>query len=192
MKVIAQGAEAHIILDKNIIKDRITKSYRLKVIDDNLRKARTKREAKMLKKLEVMKFPAPRLVKTDEQKIEMEFIEGKTLRDVLDSKNCISLCEELGRKIRFLHENNIVHGDLTTSNMILNDEIYFIDFGLSFVSTKVEDKAVDLHLLKQALESKHHRIWEDCFNSAIKGYGDSEVISRLVIVEKRGRNKQKS
>ena len=71
---IAQGAEAVIFLDKDrIVKDRIKKSYRLKVIDDNLRKARTKREAKLLKKLEHLKFPCPKVISTDDiEKIEME------------------------------------------------------------------------------------------------------------------------
>jgi len=104
--------------------------------------------------------------------------------------------EELGKKIGILHSNNIIHGDLTTSNMILDNEIKFIDFGLSFFSTKEEDKAVDLHLLRQALESKHHDIWEKCFEAALKGYKKSYpehsiVLNRLQKVEARGRNKHK-
>jgi TP53 regulating kinase-like protein len=75
--------------------------------------------------------------------------------------------------------------------MILKDKIYFIDFGLSFVSKKLEDKAVDLHLFRQALESRHHRIWEKCFSEFSKAYGDKAVLKRLEIVEARGRNKHK-
>ena len=44
-----------------------------------------------------------------------------------------------------------------TNDMIYDKKIYLIDFGLSLYSNKPEDKAVDLHLLKQALESKHYR-----------------------------------
>jgi len=80
--------------------------------------------------------------------------------------------------------------------MILANEIKFIDYGLSFFSDKIEDKAVDLHLLRQALESKHHNTWEECFKSALDGYRDSYpehelVLKRLDAVEKRGRNKAK-
>ena len=80
--------------------------------------------------------------------------------------------------------------------MILDKEVYFIDFGLSFFSQKAEDKAVDLHLLKEALESKHCKIWEDCFKSAISAYkkaanSGNETLKRLEIVEKRGRYRAK-
>jgi Kae1-associated kinase Bud32 len=90
----------------------------------------------------------------------------------------------------------IIHGDLTTSNMILNSEVFFIDFGLSFFSEKVEDKAVDLHLLRQALESKHYKVWEECFTAVRQGYegtaNDAElVLKRLEVVESRGRYKRK-
>ena len=121
----------------------------------------------------------------------MEFIEGKILRDYLTEKNYKSLMKELGQKIAILHENNIIHGDLTTSNFIFNKQIYFIDFGLSFESHKVEDKAVDLHLLRQALESKHYKIWKECFEEVLKSYKNKEVIQRLKLVETRGRYKHK-
>ena len=80
--------------------------------------------------------------------------------------------------------------------MILGKEIYFIDFGLSYFSHKIEDKAVDLHLLKQALESKHYKVWEKCFKAALKAYkkeseDTKEVLKRLETVEKRGRYKSK-
>lgn len=199
MNKIAQGAEAVIYHDKEakqIVKDRLTKNYRHPVIDTSLRKFRTRREAKVLGKLEELGFPAPKVLEMCDKtmKINMEFLEGDKLRDVLHS-NPINFSEEVGKKIALLHSNDIIHGDLTTSNMILADnKINFIDFGLSFFSTKVEDKAVDLHLLRQALESKHYLIWEDCFSAAIKSYKENYpesnlIMSRLEQVEKRGRNK---
>ena len=128
-------------------------------------------------------------------KIEMEHIDGTKLRDFLH-KNHKELSKEIGKKIALLHKNDIIHGDLTTSNMIVTDEIHFIDFGLSFFSKKPEDKAVDLHLLKRALESKHHSIFEECFDEVIKAYKEEypdheTVLNRLEKVEKRGRNKGK-
>ena len=77
----------------------------------------------------------------------------------------------------------------------LKGKIYFIDFGLSFISPKIEDKAVDLHLLKQAIESKHYKIQEEAFKYVLDGYKKyskaDEVIKRLQVVESRGKNKGK-
>jgi len=195
---IGKGAEATIYKDKNVvIKERLPKNYRLKQIDDSLRKFRTRREAKVMNKLEELNFPAPKLIDVDDMAMElrMEMVQGNKLRDIL-YQNPIALSEEVGKKIGILHTNDIIHGDLTTSNMILANEIKFIDFGLSFFSHKEEDKAVDLHLLRQALESKHHENWEDCFKAALKGYKQTNptadsVLKRLEQVEARGRNKGK-
>ena len=198
MQLISQGAEAKLFEDKNkIIKDRFEKRYRIEQIDKRLRKSRTKREAKVLSKLKAIDFPCPSLVDNDEkQKIIMEKIKGPRLRDILEKSDYIKISKEIGEKIARMHNIQIIHGDLTTSNMIFNKDIYFIDFGLSFFSHKIEDKAVDLHLLKQALESKHYTIWDKCFNAVLEGYkrnaehGDL-VISRLDKVEQRGRYKKR-
>ncbi|MBI4143381.1 Kae1-associated serine/threonine protein kinase, partial [Candidatus Woesearchaeota archaeon] len=106
------------------------------------------------------------------------------------------LCAEIGKKVAILHNNLIIHGDLTTSNMILDKEVYFLDFGLSFFSEKAEDKAVDLHLLKEGLESKHYKIWEGCFRCALEAYkkeakNGEATLKTLEVVEKRGRYRKK-
>ena len=191
MKKIAQGAEAVLYRDGSfLIKSRIPKSYRLKEIDEQLRKARTRKEAKILTSLPV---PCPKLVHVDDKqmRLEMTFLDGPRLADVLEKEDFVSLSREIGAKVKKMHVKNIIHGDLTTSNMIHLDEIYFIDFGLSYISTTSEDKAVDLHLLRQALESKHHKIWKECFNEIKKAYGDKKVLKRLDKVEARGRHKNK-
>ena len=192
-KLIAQGAEAKIFLEnKRILKNRFRKSYRIKEIDDRLRGSRTRREAKILQKLEAFNFPAPKVIESDnKENLVIEKIEGKLVKDVLQA-NYKKLCTEIGKKVAILHNNTIIHGDLTTSNMILGKEIYFIDFGLSFFSEKPEDKAVDLHLLKEGLESKHYKIWEDCFKCVLSSYKKEakrsvETLKRLEAVEKRGR-----
>ncbi|MBI2654330.1 Kae1-associated serine/threonine protein kinase [Candidatus Woesearchaeota archaeon] len=197
-KLIAQGAEAKLFLEEDkIIKNRFKKSYRIKEIDEKLRGFRTRREAKVLQKLEGIGFPAPRVIKSDDKEnIVIEKIEGKLVKDILENSDYKKLCGEIGRKIAILHNNSIIHGDLTTSNMILNKEIYFIDFGLSFFSDKAEDKAVDLHLLKEGLESKHYKIWEECFKCALDAYKKEakksfETLKRLEVVEKRGRYRAK-
>lgn len=193
-KLIAQGAEAKLFLeDGNVLKQRFPKSYRLKEIDEKLRGSRTRREAKILQRLEAIDFPAPKLISSDEkQNLVIQKIEGKLAKDVLEKLDYRKLCAEIGKKIAILHNNSIIHGDLTTSNMILNKEVYFIDFGLSFFSEKAEDRAVDLHLLKEGLESKHYKAWKECFKSALSSYKKEarksrETLERLEIVEKRGR-----
>ena len=101
--------------------------------------------------------------------------------------------EKLGKQVALMHKNDIIHSDLTTSNIILKDnQVYLIDFGLGYFSKKIEDKAVDLHLIKQALEAKHWQNHEELFKKLIKTYKftDSEkTLERLKAVEKRGRYK---
>ncbi len=197
-KTIAQGAEATIKSDKKtVVKHRLKKTYRHPDIDEKLRKSRTKREAKVLKKLEELGFPAPRLLKVDDKskEIHMQHIKGKMVKDILHEDHLL-YSKEIGKKVAELHVNDIIHGDLTTSNMIHEQEIIFLDFGLSKFSDKAEDKAVDLYLLKRALESKHHKIFDECFKALVKEYKKhnkkhKEVLTRLEKVELRGRYKHK-
>jgi Kae1-associated kinase Bud32 len=199
MRLISQGAEAKIYRDKDkVVKHRLKKDYRIKEIDNQLRGFRTRREAKILGKLEEYGFVPKVLYNDRKEKLTLEYLDGPKIRDVLDElfvknkKKCLSICKDMAKKIKLMHDKNIIHGDLTTSNMILLDnKVYFIDFGLSKVSMKVEDKAVDIHLLKQALESKHYKLWEACFKVIAKEYNNKEVLSRLEKVEARGRNKNK-
>ncbi|MBW2998239.1 Kae1-associated serine/threonine protein kinase [Candidatus Woesearchaeota archaeon] len=195
-EILGSGAEAIIKRDGEfVIKERIRKDYRLDVLDNSLRKFRTRREEKILRKLEELNFASPKVHDINDKlmTLRMDFINGEKLRDVL-FQDPLNLGREIGKKIAILHKNDIVHGDLTTSNMILDNEVKFIDFGLSQFSAKVEDKAVDLHLFKHALESKHHKIWDSCFKEAIDGYKEEnpdskEILKRLEEVELRGRNK---
>lgn len=195
-KLIAQGAEAKIFKkEKSVLKDRFLKTYRHPELDKRLRKARTKREAKVMLKVKEI-IPTSRYIShnEDDMNIEMEFIEGDVLKNVFN-KNYKVHAKVLGKNIALLHKHGIIHGDLTTSNMILNKDIHFIDFGLSFFSDDAEDMAVDLHLLKQALESKHYEVFESAFDIIKKEYSKhhpnaKKILERLEIVEKRGRHKQ--
>ncbi|PIY59862.1 Kae1-associated kinase Bud32 [Candidatus Woesearchaeota archaeon CG_4_10_14_0_8_um_filter_47_5] len=197
MKVLYLGAESRISKEgSTLFKERIPKGYRHPGLDKALRRMRTKSEASILARLEKMHFPAPRLLSVHDAQLSMDYLKGKRLVDVLEEENFQKLSLEIGRKVAVLHQHNIIHGDLTTSNMILVGEIYFIDFGLSFISAKPEDRAVDLHLLRQALESKHHTIWHECFEEVKRGYTGQydkarDVLLRLEKVEARGRNKGK-
>ncbi len=237
-KTLAQGAEAIISLkDNQIIKNRIKKSYRIKEIDEKLRKTRTKSETKIINKLSSI-IPVPKILNTDEkQEIIMEFIDGKKLLDFFEPLDYKKISKIIAENISKMHNQGIIHGDLTTSNMIyvddsdaslnqspqkhsdlnINDKlvnintksakqsskseianseskVYFIDFGLAFHSNKIEDKAVDLHLLQQALEAKHFTIWQDCWKIILDNYKSEkykEIIQRIKVIESRGRYKDK-
>lgn len=161
-QIIQQGAEAIIYLDeeKNLVKERISKTYRLKELDEKIRKLRTRSETKLLEKAGKI-ISVPKVIQSDEKskKIIMEFVEGKKLSEFLNNfslEKQKEIIKQIGRGLAKLHNENLIHGDLTTSNLILSEnKIYFIDFGLGYHSAKLEDKAVDIHLFKQALEAKH-------------------------------------
>ncbi len=191
-KVLSIGAEAIVMLDKKkdaVIKERVPKSYRIKELDYKIRSFRTRREAKVLDKLEPLGFTPKVIFGDNKHTLELEYIDGKRLSEVLEAQDVEILSKEIGKNIKTIHDMGIIHGDLTTSNMILKNKLYFIDFGLSFFSEKTEDKAVDIHLLGQALESKHHTISKKMFEKIKQAYGDEAVLKRLENVEKRGRNK---
>jgi len=197
MKIIAQGAEAIIYLEKNIInKNRIPKSYRLKELDEKIRKKRTEKESKNLEKASKI-INTPKIIKKTDFQLYIENIAGDKLSEKLNSyeKNKqLEILKEIGKTVAKLHENDIIHGDLTTSNIILKqDKIYIIDFGLSFISKRNEDKAVDLHLIKQALEAKHFKNHKELFENFENGYKNYKeakmILERLKKVESRGRYK---
>jgi Kae1-associated kinase Bud32 len=195
-KILFQAAEAIIIKQgNNIIKRRIKKGYRIPEIDTKLRKLRTRSESRIMEK--ASKFiSVPKIIKVSEQQkeIEMEFIKGEKLSEYLDkASNKLEIAKSIGQEVSKLHDNNIIHSDLTTSNMILKEkQVYLIDFGLSFQSSRIEDKAVDIHLFKQALEAKHFSQYKQLFEAFLKGYNPkdkSKILSQLEKVELRGRYK---
>lgn len=190
--ILGRGAEA--IVEKagsHVKKTRPIKSYRHPDLDKRLRQFRTRREATVLNKLPVS---APKLFSVDDKDmvLEMEFLDGKQLRDVLSIDNYVRFMRELAVMIKTLHEHGMVHGDLTTSNiMVVDDVLYLIDFGLSQFSDHVEEYAVDLHLLKHAFEAKHPDLdlWEAFWD--VYDAGD-ELVERFMQVEARGRYKGKN
>jgi Kae1-associated kinase Bud32 len=198
-KIIKRGAEAVLYLEDNqLVKERIKKNYRLKEIDEKLRKLRTRKEAKLLNEAKRVGVETPKIFSVDEKgfKIVMEFIEGKRLKEFLNetnNENRRKEAEEIGKAVGLLHKNGIVHGDLTTSNMILKDnKIFFIDFGLGDFSNRIEDLATDLSVLKEAFKSTHFKYLDILWESFIKGYkltNDkfNKVLDTLNDIEKRGR-----
>ena len=202
MKLIKRGAEAEIFLSgwngrAVAVKKRIPKTYRSAEIDKRLREARTKLEAKLIAEARSFGVATPLIfdVDTKESQIVMEFVDGKRIKETLydaDERERKSICIDIGRCVGKFHKNDLIHGDLTTSNMILrNGRIFFIDFSLGGKSKEIEAKGVDLHLLMEAFESTHSEILS-LFEHVLKGYKieydeADRVIKKVKEIEKRGR-----
>lgn len=192
MKVLSQGAESTIFVDGDTVhKERLRKMYRIDELDSKIRRSRTRKEAKILRRLETLGLPAPRLIEVRNTTIVMERIDGVILKKgIEDTADPSSLFHELGVLVSRLHNAGIIHGDLTTSNFILGKRIYVVDFGLSFISSKDEDKAVDLYVFERAVGCAHDvRHLEDFYH----GYGTEEhpdVMRKLEAVRMRGRKRE--
>jgi len=209
--MIAKGAESNLYKKEHeeiLIKERIQKKYRIKEIDEKIRKRRTKSEVKILRKLENF-ANVPKVIDVDEKnfRFSMEYIHGTLLKN-FDFKNDVKYKDygiKLGREIAKIHKMEIVHNDLTTSNIIIKDtgikipsisppsfadgEIYVIDFGLAFFSKRVEDFATDLIVLKHSLIVTN---LDFLFEYVLKGYSEikenfDEIFDRMKKVEKRVR-----
>ncbi|MEM5879091.1 MAG: KEOPS complex kinase/ATPase Bud32 [Candidatus Aenigmatarchaeota archaeon] len=203
MQILKQGAEAILYLDemegkKVLVKERIKKSYRIEQIDLKLRKERTREEVKLLTEARKVGVLTPKIFEVDYKnfKITMEFIEGERIKEFFYKTNEEKISRisfEIGRLIGKLHSAGIIHGDLTTSNMISkDDQIYFIDFGLGFFSRKIEDQGVDLNLLFEALKSTHFKILNFCWENIVKGYKQEykyaeQVLKKVEEIEARAR-----
>jgi TP53 regulating kinase-like protein len=199
MNIIKRGAEAILYKEKeNLVKERIKKGYRISQIDDNLRKVRTKKEAKLISEARRAGVNSPSIISVDEKnfKITMEFIDGKRLKEFFNEANDekrAKVAEQMGKAVGKLHVNGIVHGDLTTSNMILKDDkVFFIDFGLGEFSKRIETLGTDLSVLKEAFQSTHFEYLNLLWESFIKGYKQTnsnfnKVLDALHNIEKRGR-----
>ena len=128
--------------------------------------------------------------------ITMEFLNGKKIKDILNDLNDDErnrICKKIGESIAKFHNNDIIHGDITTSNMILlDDKIHFIDFGLGEKNPEIEAKGVDLHVLMEAIESTHSQ-YSKCFDYVLEGYKKelnedaNLVIRKIEEIVKRGR-----
>ena len=199
MEMIGKGAEANIYKSGDaVIKERIKKVYRVRKLDKSLRRSRTKREAKLISMARRVGVPTPFIRDIDEKKnsITLDYIDGHKIRKILNDSTRperARICEEAGKSAGLLHENHIIHGDLTTSNMIQKDgTIFFIDFGLGEINEAVEAKGVDLLVFKKSLRSTHFKHEKECLEAFIDGYSQkftkcNEILKRLETIEKRGR-----
>jgi TP53 regulating kinase-like protein len=204
--LMRKGAEASLFLEewherKVIMKKRLPKNYRLPKLDEQIRTYRTIHEPQLIHRAKEAGVPTPAIfmINAKSSTIIMEFIEGKQVKQVLndlEQEERLRLCRCVGELIGQLHDHDIIHGDLTTSNMILTpgNEVVFVDFGLGEYSAELEIRGVDLHLMKRAFQSTHYRYAKECFEAVMKGYEKitgkrtmKSILEKIKEIEKRGR-----
>jgi TP53 regulating kinase-like protein len=201
-----KGAEANLYLEewhnrKVIMKRRLPKKYRIQELDKEIRFQRTVHEPHIIHKAKEAGVPTPTIFMVDvaEANIIMDFVNGKQIKQVLKDlhpEERLRLSRHIGGLIGRLHKHGIIHGDLTTSNMILTPygKVVLVDFGLSERSTELETKGVDLHLMKRAFQSTHYKYARECFEAVMDGYAEvvgkeeaKNVLGKIREIERRGR-----
>lgn len=204
MKLVYRGAEADIYSgewsgERAIFKFRKPLDYRLPALDAEIRAQRTLHEAQLVHDSKSAGVLSPFLyyVSPRESLIVMEEIEGERLKSLLQSRTFdpADVSRAFGSAVGRLHSSGIMHGDLTTSNVIVNESgLHLIDFGLAVRSLKVEDHAVDLRLIKETLGGAHSQEAAAVLKSFLEGYASivgekrtREVTRKLAEIERRGR-----
>lgn len=164
-------------------------------------------------------IPVPAVYNVDlvNRFIVLEQIESVTVASYIDkmSKNCPTkpphslkkIMDRIGELLAKMHKNGVIHGDLTTSNMLLastKDDngpddgedflIYLIDFGLCHIDQGAEDKGVDLYVLERAYLSSHpssQDLFQILLDSYKKYYGKGivEISNKLEEIRMRGRKR---
>lgn len=191
MRLIAEGAESKIYqttlmeIDA-VLKRRIEKDYRIKEIDGRIIETRSKSEARIIAMASSSGVSVPRLLLCDGKDIYMSRISGRRLDDHIKMAGGYGVLAEVGVLLGSMHNLDISHGDYTPANIIVSGgKPFVIDFGLSEVTSSVEEKALDVLLMKRSLDKRGYVLF-------LKGYARSAkkhrlILSRLEKVERRGR-----
>jgi len=201
MKILKKGAEADVYISswngkKSVLKIRKEKKYRNSSLDTRIRKQRTTREAQIISYVKSFGISTPLIyfVNYKNFSIYMQYVKGKLIRD-MDEKFIPKTCLQIGMIVGTLHQNGIMHGDLTTSNFILTSKhLFVIDFGLANRTEKPDDHAVDLRLFKEILNSAHANVMKKSWKNFITGYEKSvgkkhckKILELVSVIESRGR-----
>ncbi len=201
MRLLKKGAEADLYMGswngaEAVLKVRKAKGYRNALLDAKLRRQRTVRESRALADVKSFGVPAPlvRFVNLGDCSIVMQNIPGTPVHD-LPGPRIVELSGEIGRLVGTMHRNGLMHGDLTTSNFVYHEgTVYVLDFGLSQRTSKPEDHAIDLRLIKEILNSAHAGIMERAWRKFLAGYRSAagaayyaKITGLVSVIESRGR-----
>ena len=202
LQLLARGAEAEVRLGefmglRAVFKVRVRKEYMHPRLDEILRSRRTRREARVLlaSRRAGARVPMVYAVFPSLGLLVMEYVEGVRFKEYFNSnpEAGVRLSREAGRLLALIHSAGVVHGDYTTSNLILaRDGLYAIDFGLADFDSSVEERATDLHLYRRSLESAHARYARDAYESFVSGYAEvapdwRDIVERAEEIRLRGR-----
>ncbi|KAF8394376.1 hypothetical protein HHK36_020584 [Tetracentron sinense] len=211
LTLVKQGAEARVFEStfvgrRSIVKERFSKKYRHPSLDLKLTLKRLNAEARCMTKARRLGVSTPVLYAVDPvlHTLTFEYVEGPAVKDVLldfgshgvMEERMDNIAKQIGEAIGKLHDGGLIHGDLTTSNMLLRSDtnhLVLIDFGLSFTSTLPEDKAVDLYVLERALLSMHSSCG-NVMDRILAAYRKSSkqwssTLNKLAEVRQRGRKR---
>ncbi len=185
-----RGAEADLFTFemgpwKAVLKRRVRKTYRAVELDKRIRTERTTREALAMHAAKRLGVRAPTLleISPNECSIIMTYIHGASARSALDSTSPLdakAILTDLGRQVGLLHSGGIVHGDLTTSNIIIDTGLrtHMLDFGMSAHTSEAEDMGADLHLLERSIATSHTGDREASIRAISRGYAESSGTAR--------------
>jgi N6-L-threonylcarbamoyladenine synthase/protein kinase Bud32 len=193
-EMLDNGAEAVVYLEeghegkKVLVKERVPKAYRHPQIDEVIRKERNRTEARLMSEARRSGVSTPIIYDVEDFKLKMQYIEGVPIKYLINPE----ISENVGELVGKLHSSGIVHGDLTTSNILLAGErLYLLDFGLAYFDKGLEARGVDVHVLFQTFESTHstHETLIEAFK---KGYqstfiDSADVLKRVEEIKKRAR-----
>ncbi len=206
LTLLHRGAEADLFTFelnpwKAVLKKRVRKKYRILELDKRIRRERTTREALAMHAAKRLGVRTPTLLEVNPEgcSIKMNYIDGVLARNVLDSTSpsvARTILRDLGCQVGLLHGGEIVHGDLTTSNVVIAPGLrtYMLDFGMSSHTAQDEDMGVDLHLLERSLAASHTSDTRSSVRAFSRGYAESvgsaqarKVFRRATIIARRGR-----
>jgi Kae1-associated kinase Bud32 len=178
-------------------KVRLPKAYRHERLDDEIRRARIRTEARLMAEARRLGISVPILYDVDlaRHRLVMEYVDGPQVKEVLQKRlaDPAPVARAVGRLAGTLHANGIVHGDLTTSNMLWRDgRIHAIDLSMGEKTDSVESQGVDLRLLKEAWTSAHFDLQGLFESEVLAAYreahaGADAAIAKLAEIEERGR-----
>lgn len=202
MTELARGAEAIVAAAQwdgrqVVTKHRVGKAYRHPELDSQLRNDRTRDEANLLLKCRQAGVPVPVLYDADRDgaTLTLEHIDGISLKQHLQHEgDGEARLQHLGELVARMHDAGITHGDLTTSNVLVDGErLVLIDFGLGQATQEPEPRGVDLHLVEEALEATRDDA-EGLMAAFLQGYGAADCaaasIARLEAIRQRGRYRE--
>lgn len=205
-KPFYRGAEAELFYStfhpwRTVIKHRVRKAYRNSSLDDKIGRERTIAEASILHEAKAAGAKVPSIIRIELETntIIMTQIEGTVARQALDKmklRDATKIFRSLGNQLGSLHAAGIVHGDLTTSNVIVTASgvPFIVDFGLSRRSLEPEDMGVDLHLLQRSITASHVQDGSTLIKALMEGYRESagekvasSTVAKAREIARRGR-----